>query len=72
MSRADADDRLRVTEYGPVAPALGWKTRGLGRAAWAAPGRIYTATTTQAAGLFPFGAGSGSPTAGVPLGRHLL
>ena len=31
----------------------------------------YAGTTTQMAGLFPFGAGSGSPTVGVPIGRHL-
>jgi hypothetical protein len=51
---------------------LGWRARHGGRAAWASPGRTYTATTTQAAGLYPFLAGSGSPTAGVPLGQHLL
>jgi len=32
----------------------------------------YQATTVQAAGLFPFTAGSGSPAAGVPVGRHQL
>lgn len=32
----------------------------------------YQATTVQAAGLFPFTAGSGAPALGVPLGRHLL
>lgn len=32
----------------------------------------YQATTVQAAGLFPFTAGSGSPAVGVPFGRHLL
>ena len=31
----------------------------------------YAGTTTQLAGLFPFGAGSGAPSAGVPIGRHL-
>jgi hypothetical protein len=31
----------------------------------------YAGTTTQMAGLFPFGAGSGAPSAGVPIGRHL-
>lgn len=36
------------------------------------PGRwAYAGTTTQMAGLFPFGAGSGAPSAGVPVGRHL-
>ncbi len=31
----------------------------------------YAGTTTQMAGLFPFGAGSGAPAVGVPVGRHL-
>jgi hypothetical protein len=36
------------------------------------PGRwAYAGTTTQMAGLFPFGAGSGAPSAGIPIGRHL-
>ena len=36
------------------------------------PGRwAYAGTTTQMAGLFPFGAGSGAPAAGIPVGRHL-
>jgi hypothetical protein len=32
----------------------------------------YQATTVQACGLFPFVAGSGAPTVGVPFGRHML
>jgi hypothetical protein len=32
----------------------------------------YQATTVQAAGLYPFTAGSGCPPVGVPIGRHLL
>ena len=36
------------------------------------PARTYAATTVQAAGLFPFVAGSGAPTVGVPIGRHML
>jgi hypothetical protein len=32
----------------------------------------YQATTVQACGLFPFVAGSGAPSTGVPLGRHML
>ena len=47
------------------------RSAGGGRAAWARPARTYAATTVQVAGLFPFVAGSGAPTAGVPLGRHL-
>ncbi|MCI2238112.1 hypothetical protein MO973_09655 [Paenibacillus sp. TRM 82003] len=32
----------------------------------------YQATTVQACGLFPFVAGSGSPSVGVPVGRHMM
>jgi hypothetical protein len=32
----------------------------------------YQATTTQACGLYPFVAGSGTPALGTPVGRHLL
>ena len=32
----------------------------------------YQATTTQLCGLYPFVAGSGTPVAGTPVGRHLL
>ena len=65
-------DRRLVEQLGPVAPSLGWRTAGAGRAVWAKPARTYVATTTSAAGLFPFTAGSGAPTSGVPLGKHLL
>ena len=69
----DSDtDPLGAAQYGQVAPALGYRSAGAGRAAWAHPARTYVATTTQAAGLFPFLAGSGAPTAGVPIGRHSL
>lgn len=39
---------------------------GPGASRWA-----YAGTTTQMAGLFPFGAGSGAPGEGIPIGRHL-
>jgi hypothetical protein len=32
----------------------------------------YQSTTTQACGLFPFVAGSGTPSLGTPVGRHML
>ena len=41
-----------------------------GRARRAGP--EYQATTTQLCGLFPFVAGSGTPVAGTPVGRHQL
>jgi hypothetical protein len=56
----------------PVAPAWGWKGAGAGRAVHVAPGAEYQGTTYQLCGLFPFTAGSGAPTIGVPIGRHML
>jgi hypothetical protein len=55
-----------------TAPAWGWKHRDAGRAAHVTAGVEYQATTVQLAGLFPFVAGSGAPSIGVPVGRHLL
>src|ERR1022692_1157556 len=56
----------------PLAPAWGWKIPGGGRSPHVAPGLEYQATTTQLCGLFPFVAGSGTPVAGTPVGRHQL
>ena len=53
-------------------PAWGWKLPGAGRAAHVTAAPEYQATTTQACGLYPFMAGSGTPTAGTPVGRHQL
>jgi hypothetical protein len=56
----------------PLAPAWGWKIPDAGRAVHVSPGLEFQATTTQLCGLFPFVAGSGTPTAGTPVGRHQL
>ena len=56
----------------PLAPAWGWKIPDGGRAVHVTPGQEYQATTTQLCGLFPFVAGSGTPVAGTPVGRHQL
>ncbi|WP_255779589.1 hypothetical protein KZZ52_41690 [Dactylosporangium sp. AC04546] len=61
------EDRL-----GPVPPNRGWRRPGAGRAVHVAGGAEYQATTVQAAGLYPFTAGSGAPLLGVPIGRHQL
>src|ERR1022692_604206 len=61
-----------VGDAGPLAPAWGWKIPGGGRSPHVAPGLEYQATTTQLCGLFPFVAGSGTPVAGTPVGRHQL
>ncbi|AEV86825.1 Replicative DNA helicase [Actinoplanes sp. SE50] len=58
----------------PVRIAPSWGHRGphAGRASHVAPGMEYQGTTHQMCGLFPFTAGSGAPTLGVPIGRHML
>lgn len=56
----------------PLAPAWGWPMPYAGRAVHIDTAPEYQATTTQACGLFPFTAGSGSPTVGTPIGRHQL
>jgi hypothetical protein len=55
-----------------VAPARGWSKPGTGRVAHVACPPEYQATTNQACGLYPFLAGSGTPIAGTPVGRHML
>ena len=61
-----------MTARSDVAPALGWAGASNGRAAQQVRVAEYQATTVQACGLFPFTAGSGSPTTGVPFGRHMM
>jgi len=56
----------------PVPPARGWKIPYAGRAAHVTAAPEYQATTTQACGLYPYLAGSGTPAAGTPVGRHQL
>ncbi len=57
---------------GRVPPAWGWKIPGAGRAAHVGAAPEYQATTTQVCGLYPYVAGSGTPAAGTPVGRHQL
>jgi hypothetical protein len=57
---------------GTLAPAWGWKIPDGGRAVHVSAGPEYQATTTQLCGLYPFVAGSGTPVAGTPVGRHQL
>jgi hypothetical protein len=63
---------LPAPESEPLPPAWGWRFRGGGRAAQVTAGPEYQATTTQLCGLYPFVAGSGTPVAGTPVGRHQL
>ncbi|WP_243772661.1 hypothetical protein [Actinomadura barringtoniae] len=55
-----------------LAPAWGWRLRDAGRAAHVEPAPEFQATTSQVCGLYPFTAGSGTPTIGTPVGRHQL
>ncbi|GAA1311663.1 ATPase [Planotetraspora silvatica] len=55
-----------------IAPTRGWREPYGGRAVHVEAGTEFQATTTQACGLFPFVAGSGSPAIGTPIGRHQL
>jgi hypothetical protein len=65
-------DRALTSVPARVAPAWGWRAPLTGRAAHVAAPPEFQATTNQACGLFPFMAGSGTPLAGTPVGRHLL
>src|SRR5258708_6225120 len=55
-----------------VPPAWGWKVPYAGRAAHVTPAPEYQGTSTQLCGLYPYVAGSGTPVAGTPVGRHQL
>jgi len=70
LNRASTSPESKIWRTAP--PAWGWRTSGAGRLGHvtAAPG--YQATTVQACGLFPFVAGSGAPSVGVPFGRHMM
>jgi hypothetical protein len=62
----------RLPSGQPLAPAWGWPRPAAGRVAHITPAVEYQGTTTQVCGLYPFTAGSGAPTAGTPVGRHML
>ncbi|WP_433142593.1 ATP/GTP-binding protein [Actinomadura nitritigenes] len=49
----------------------GFSRRGGGRASYVEAPPEWRGTTVQVCGLWPFGAGSGTPMIGVPLGREL-
>jgi hypothetical protein len=56
----------------PRLTARGYAGRGQGRASYVEVPREWRGTTVQVCGLFPFTVGSGAPTVGTPLGRHLV
>ncbi|GAA0438997.1 ATPase [Streptomyces luteireticuli] len=49
----------------------GWRGRGGGAVNYVDPVAEWRGTTVQVCGLWPYGAGSGTPMIGVPLGRNL-
>jgi len=55
-----------------IAPSWGWRRPTTSRASHIEISPEYQATTVQACGLFPFTAGSGAPSVGVPFGRHMM
>ena len=70
---ASAREPARGQEQdGAVPPSWGWKIPGAGRAAHITAAPEYQGTTSQICGLYPFMAGSGTPSAGTPVGRHQL
>ena len=52
--------------------ARGWRRACGGHVPWVEAPPEYRGTTVQVCGLWPFSAGSGTPTDGVPLGKHQL
>src|SRR5258707_3792340 len=67
-----APDARRPVPGAQVPPAWGWKIPFAGRAAHVTPAPEYQGTSTQVCGLYPYVAGSGTPVAGTPVGRHQL
>jgi hypothetical protein len=63
---------MMTSDQKPVPPAWGWKIPYTGRAVHVTAAPEFQATSTQVCGLFPYVAGSGSPTVGTPVGRHQL
>ncbi|MBC7274080.1 MAG: ATP/GTP-binding protein [Streptomyces sp.] len=55
----------------PRPTARGWPGPGGGTVGYVDPAPEWRGTTVQVCGLWPFGAGAGTPMVGVPLGRDL-
>ncbi|MFI6662833.1 ATP/GTP-binding protein [Streptomyces sp. NPDC050523] len=62
--------KTRTTRQ-PRPTARGWPGRGGGAVGYVDPPPEWRGTSVQVCGLWPFGAGAGTPMAGVPLGRDL-
>ncbi|WP_235867934.1 hypothetical protein [Rhodococcus qingshengii] len=62
---------MPFTELGPVPPARGDKREFGGYAHNVDAGKLFSGTTAQVKGIYPFPASSGARVRGVPFGRHL-
>lgn len=71
MSKSSKTGKHREGPPPRVPPAWGLKQPGAGRVSHVGAGPEFQATSSQACGLYPFLAGSGSPARGVPIGRHM-
>ena len=67
-----ADREWQVIRGKPLPPALGWRRRGAGRSPIAPPLPRWVGSSTNLAGLYPFVLSGGAPSAGVPIGTHML
>lgn len=69
--RSRRSSSSKVGEHRRRPGHYGWNVRGGGRVALVEPAPEWRGTSVQVCGLWPFAAGSGLPTVGVPLGRHV-
>ncbi|MGW0661924.1 ATP/GTP-binding protein [Streptodolium elevatio] len=69
--RQPVERRERVPRGGGRPGPRGWLGRGAGAASYVEAVPEWRGTTVQVCGMWPFGAGSGTPVTGVPLGRTL-
>jgi hypothetical protein len=68
---ADPADPGAAYRQRPLPQAWGWAESGGGHAANVEGGVVYTGTTQQLCGLYPFAVASGTTPPGVPIGRHM-
>lgn len=73
LARLASAHTEREQQAKPARPgSRGWRGRGAGGSPVVHAPAEWRGTSVQTCGLWPFVAGSGSPTVGVPLGRNLL
>lgn len=69
--RKEKKEKKNAGRAEPKPGFRGFTRRGGGRASYVEMPAEWRGTTVQVCGLWPFGAGSGTPMMGVPLGREL-